>query len=184
MTVEELLALPEDGVVRELFDGEVVEMAPPTNVHQYVLTELLSLLHAHVKSKGLGRVYPARIGVKLGLRTYLEPDLIFVPASHPEAEKLVKIFEHPPALVVEILSPSNSIAEMVQKTHYYAAGGVKNVWIVDCQRDTIEAMVLEDGGYAPVYQTEAGKFSAEPFADLQISVAGLFPAFGKGEQHE
>ncbi len=47
-TIDELLALPEDGMRHELLDGVHVVTPAPTRVHQRVLRRLDHALHRHI----------------------------------------------------------------------------------------------------------------------------------------
>ena len=79
-TLEQYNALPEDTRI-EVFDGIVYDMAGPSRIHQELLLELASLLHAYVKKKnGTCKVIPAPFDVILSKKplTIVQPDIFIV----------------------------------------------------------------------------------------------------------
>lgn len=76
-TEEDYYNLPEN-VRAELIEGQFYDMASPSRVHQKVLGELYTEIHAYIKSKGGScEAYPAPFAVKLfdDGRTIVEPDI-------------------------------------------------------------------------------------------------------------
>jgi hypothetical protein len=56
MTAEELLAMPEDGIRRELVEGELREMSPAGEEHARVVQNVNRSRDADVHANRLGRV--------------------------------------------------------------------------------------------------------------------------------
>lgn len=76
-TIDDIYALP-DGKRAELVKGQIFFMAPPSPLHQ----EILSFLHAKIynyieQKKCICKVYPAPFAVFLDKKsnTYVEPDI-------------------------------------------------------------------------------------------------------------
>ena len=69
--------LPE-GHRAELINGQFYDMAPPSRIHQKLVSELTQTIGSHIKSKG-GRceVYPAPFAVNLDAedKNWVEPDV-------------------------------------------------------------------------------------------------------------
>lgn len=61
---------------------------------------------------------------------FLRPDLVVVPAE-ARAGITDRGVERPPALVVEVLSPSSSTIDRVKKPSRYLDFGVSTYWVVD-----------------------------------------------------
>ena len=79
-TIDDIYALPE-GQRAELIDGQMYMMAPPKRIHQKLITELVSLIHRHIKSHdGSCEIYPAPFAVFLNKdsQNYVEPDISVV----------------------------------------------------------------------------------------------------------
>ena len=63
LTAEQFLELPEEeGIIRELDEGRLVEMAPPNLTHGIMVSRVSTLLTRHVEKKGAGFwLSPARV---------------------------------------------------------------------------------------------------------------------------
>jgi len=94
-----------------------------------------------------------------------------------------------PDLVIEVLSRSTEIYDMTIKKEVYEAIGVKEYWIVDYKRKSIEVYVLRDGRYylKDMYHKYAQheidfamdpeivtEFSPVAFPDLTIKIDDVF----------
>ena len=86
----------------------------------------------HLESEGLGVVL-TDVGVALpGMaRTVRGPDLAFWRAGRLPTPLPAGFLEEAPDLAVEILSPSNSASEMLEKVREYLEAGTLLVWVVD-----------------------------------------------------
>lgn len=140
LTAEQFSQMEFDGPV-ELVRGEVVEMTRPEPPHGNVCNEVSFALTSWAKRGGRGLVTTNDSGVLTDRDpdTVRGPDVAFYALSQipggrfsPESRTLV------PTLCVEVLSPSNRWSEMRTKIEEYLACGVEEVWIVDCQRRTVE----------------------------------------------
>src|SRR5688500_8480097 len=80
VTADELLAMPDDGLRRELVDGEGFVTPPPGEEHGVIAAEILVSLGSHVRAQGLGRVHAAETGFQIGSNpdTVMAPDAAFV----------------------------------------------------------------------------------------------------------
>jgi Uma2 family endonuclease len=85
MTIDELLARPEDDWLYELVEGKLVRMPPPGGEHGEIAGELFGALRDWVKPRGLGRVLAAETGFQLGPHTVLAGDAAFVRADRVPA---------------------------------------------------------------------------------------------------
>jgi Uma2 family endonuclease len=113
----------------ELINGEVV-VHDPNFRHQ----ETLSDIHFHLKLWALAVPGRGRAGIGgnwiFGPATSLIPDAWWVPTE--QAPSLVGIrSDLPPALAVEVRSPSTWIRDAGVKLRIYEEGGVQEVWLVD-----------------------------------------------------
>ena len=134
MSEEEYLAL---GATKhhEYYDGICV-VNPPTVRHQRAERTLLLLLDP-VAPDGF------EVLTEAGWRTggsWFEPDLMLVPVGGPD-----DIVRDAPLLIVEILSPSNRLDDIVTKRARYAEGGLLWYWIVDLDAPRLTVLQLVDG---------------------------------------
>ena len=136
VTADELLRMPDDGVRRELLDGELREMTPAGAEHGAIAAAVLVSLGHHVRTHGLGRVFAAETGFKLGGNpdTVLAPDAAFVSRERigPTVGKGYRTGA--PDLVVEVLSPADSIKETEAKVSRWLAAGCRMAVVVNPAR--------------------------------------------------
>jgi len=94
-----------------------------------------------------GEVLTAPLDVFIRDGDPVQPDLLIL---LPEQLDLIakRGIEGPPALIVEILSPSNPEHDRITKRAIYARAGVAEYWIVSPEAATIEILTLNDGHYA------------------------------------
>src|SRR5687768_8665075 len=82
MTAEDLEQMPDDGYRYELVRGELIRMSPVSFEHVEVVGNVIFVLQAHVKPRGLGVVGP-ELGVIMERDpdTVRGPDAVFVSAD-------------------------------------------------------------------------------------------------------
>lgn len=139
MTADELLAMPEDGIRRELVAGEIREMIPAGRRHALVSQNINRSLDAHVLAHGLGLVYP-----EYGYVLSREPDTVRVPdTSFVRTGRLDEggaeegYYHGVPDLAVEVISPSDRYSEVRAKVDEYLDAGTPMVVLVDPQNRTV-----------------------------------------------
>ena len=166
-TVEDIYALP-DGKRAELLNGQWMDMATPSRIHQDIVMALSAALHDYIKKKGGScRVYPAPFAVFLyqDNRTYLEPDISVI----CDPEKLDdRGCNGAPDLVVEVVSDSTKSRDYGIKLFHYKNAGVKEYWIVNPMRQIIN---LYD------FATEDESQSADMVTFSETLKSHLYPEF-------
>lgn len=171
ITMEQYEALPKD-VRAEVFDGQIYNMASPSQIHQTILLELATLLNTYVKSqKGGCRVFPAPFDVKLSDRplTIVQPDLFIV----CDKNKLDgKRCNGAPDFVIEIVSPGNLSDDYIRKLYYYETYGVQEYWIVDPKRKTVTVNYFERNLISVAYSF-ASTVKVNIYDDLLIDFSEL-----------
>ena len=113
-TADERISMPDDGLLRELVDGEVWMTPPPGEEHGIVAAEILISLGSHVRAHGLGRVHAAETGFRIGSNpdTVLAPDAAFVSRGRIEQAAVGKGDRTgPPDLAVEVVSPGDTFGK-------------------------------------------------------------------------
>jgi Uma2 family endonuclease len=128
-TVEEFMALPDDGKRYELVEGVLVEMGQPGEEHGRISNNLNIALSNFVRTNNLGSVY-VTTGFRLAPKTVRAPDIAFIKAENPIVRGRDAI-STPPDLAVEVISPNDKWSDMVEKVHEYQAAGVSLIWLVD-----------------------------------------------------
>ena len=116
----------------ELIDGELVEVSPAGNRSVWVAGEIFARLRQHARATGLGWAFADGAGfILFGDRaTVRSPDAAFV-----RRDRLPELSDHfvplAPDLAVEVLSPSDRMADALSKVAMYLEAGVQLVWLVD-----------------------------------------------------
>ena len=123
--VEEYLRTSYDGPDREYLDGEVVERNVGNNPHSETQWRL-SIFFGELSKQHPVHGRP-ELRVRVGERRYRVVDLAVYAGERPS--ELVP--PAPPLLAIEILSPDDRMAEMLDKLREYRRWGVRHVWLID-----------------------------------------------------
>lgn len=132
-TIDDLLALPDDGNRYELHNGEIVEVGTSSQKHTVLGVWFVSMLYFFVKSHKLGgRVTGADGTYKLNELNIRVPDAAYVSKEKVATLPRGTVYcPFAPDLAVEIKSPSNSKREMRDLAALYLSSGARLIWIVD-----------------------------------------------------
>ena len=136
-TIEQLLALPEDGLRHELLDGAHVVTPAAARAHQRVLANLFSQLREQVSPDASIEVLFSPADILLGPKTLVQPDLFIVPKP-VDVSKDTWADASVPILTVEVLSPSTAARDRGAKRRLYLEAGVEEYWIVDIDARLVE----------------------------------------------
>jgi len=122
----------------ELVDGVLVEKAMGFR-ESILAAALIRFLAAFVQDRNLGVVAGSDGMMRLFPKTVRMPDVAYVswarfPAGHVTATPIPDLS---PDLAVEVLSASNTPAEMLRKRGEYFRAGTRLVWIIDADARTI-----------------------------------------------
>jgi Uma2 family endonuclease len=138
------LAARHDGKLYELVDGVLVEKAMGLNESGLALA-LGSLLRAFVVPRNLGMVTGPDGGMRLAGPVRL-PDVSFISWDRLPGRRrpTAPVPDVAPDLAVEVLSASNTPAEMERKRGEYFRAGVRLVWIADPGSRTVDVYTSPD----------------------------------------
>ncbi|HST57559.1 MAG TPA: Uma2 family endonuclease [Longimicrobium sp.] len=131
MTADELLAMPEDGIRRELVAGELRETSPAGGEHGRVSMRLGWRLAQYVETGKLGVVYSSDTGFRLARDpdTVRCPDFGFV--ARERYARFTGLVDLAPDLAVEVVSPHDTYSGLRRKVHQFLNAGTRMVIIVD-----------------------------------------------------
>jgi Uma2 family endonuclease len=179
MTTEEMLALPDDGVERWLIAGELRErpMTVRNHLHSAVLIRLGFELEFWRRQQP-----PPRgdvVGGEAGVRLHRDPETtVGVDVAYVSPDVLARqtgettLIEGIPLLVVEILSPSDTLEDTTEKTTAYLNAGVPLVWVINPYDRTV---TVYRPGALPEMVNEAAELSGDPhLPGLRFPVRRLF----------
>ncbi len=174
-TWDDFVALDEDDL-RELIDGELVEVEVPTRRHEDIVMLLGHYLTAWSLAGHGGRATGSAYKLKVSERRGIMPDVQFYRRGNAAARQQDAGLERGrPELVVEIVSPSSRRYDRVTKLRWYAQLGVPEYWLIDPDARTVERLTLAGGVYAIAASLEGEEtFRPESFEGLEIPLAKLW----------
>jgi Uma2 family endonuclease len=174
-TWEEFVLLQEDDL-RELIDGELVEVEVPKRRHERLVMVIGGALRAWARERLAGQVLGSGYKIRITEKRGVMPDVQFFRSGNiPPAHQEEGLTEGHPDLVVEVVSPSSRRYDRVLKTRWYASIGVPEYWIVDPEARTVERLVLDQGRWS-IATTAAGDEAFEPpsFEGLRLEARELW----------
>ncbi|NJM55682.1 MAG: Uma2 family endonuclease [Verrucomicrobiae bacterium] len=141
-TEADLEALPEDGFIHEVVNGELV-MSPKNNFQHGLICNRLSMpMSQHAASQRLGIVLDSSTGFWMKNRNCRAPDVSFVSRARLQAVGFKphshEFFPGAPDLAVEILSPNNSRAEINDRLRDFFASGTRLAWLIEPETESVE----------------------------------------------
>lgn len=139
MTAEDLWRMPSDGNRHELVAGELRTWPLRGGEHGVVVASMAVFIGEHVATRRLGHAFAAT-GFILTRNpdTVRVPDLAFISQQRiPPAGIPKKFVPIAPDLVVEVVSPSDTLYELDEKVEQWLAAGTKLVWVANPRRKTI-----------------------------------------------
>ncbi len=150
-TTEELLALPDDGVERWIIRGKLYEKHPDqeytdmtkrNRFHSRAMIRVGFVLERWLEAQPEPRGQV--VGGEAGFIIRRNPDsTVGIDVAYVSAETVLvqtdgtTLFDGPPVLAVEILSPSNTHEEVRDKVQDYLSAGVDLVWMIDTDFRTV-----------------------------------------------
>lgn len=144
LTVDDLDLMPEDGNRYEVIEGELFVSPAPVLTHQSVAGNILISVTTYLIENPIGKIWMTP-GVIFSEYSGVIPDLVFV--SHDRRNEIASgdRVMGAPNLVIEIVSPGaeNERRDRLAKRQLYGKYGVKEYWIVDFQKRTIEVYLLQ-----------------------------------------
>jgi Uma2 family endonuclease len=176
-THEDLLAVPEH-FVAEILNGVLITQPRPASLHARASSRL---------GIDLGGPFDRGKGGPGGWVILDEPELhlhgdVAVPdlagwrrTRMPELPDATA-FELAPDWVCEVLSPSTTAIDRVEKMPIYAREGVSHVWLVDPIAKTLEVFLLDTAARWVLLGTwrDDAKVRVDPFAAVELELAALW----------
>lgn len=129
-TSEDYWNLPNDERA-ELIDGKLYAMAPPSRIHQEIVSGFTQVIRNYIKQhRGDCKVYPAPFAVNLDAddKNWVEPDISVI---CDQGKLTDRGCSGAPDWIVEVVSPSTQGMDYMTKLLLYRKSGVKEYWIVN-----------------------------------------------------
>lgn len=197
MTVEEFMALPDDGNRHEFVRGQILSMPPPKGSHGRIEFRVAKAIDRYLDQQAIVRGWdpdgdPDERDRLLGITVVGEFGMQFTLPDDPHqirgadaayipADQLarsgwdgVSYFPEVPHLVIEIISASDSAAEVNEKVQDYLAGGARRVWCVYSEQGTVHVHDAE----APVRVLRRGDTLTDEdlLPGFALPLARIFPS--------
>lgn len=165
-TVDELEQFPDDGKLRELVDGQIVEWDMPSRDHAVLEAELGRIIGNFVREHRLGTVGSGESMVRILGSDYdaRGSDIEFCRRGRTswDEARLPAAFIVPD-LVVEIISPSDRGDRVLDKIRDWLRAGVRLLWYID-----------PETGNTAVYQEERVRYV---MAEETLDGGDVLPGF-------
>ena len=137
----------EPGWTEELTRGKVFRIPTLKDPrHDWIIRNLSDALSPYVRAHELGSITYEQVGYNITLpgegETGWAPDLAFVRAEHAEIvlDAIDQEIYVPlaPDLIVEVVSPSQSRADMAERIQHWLAAGTRLAWVIWRASQTVD----------------------------------------------
>jgi Uma2 family endonuclease len=142
-TIEDLDLCPDDGNRYELIGGRILVSRAPRVAHQLIIQNILKAFFNYLDQSPLGTVVSGA-GAIFSKYDAVIPDIVFVVRERWGELVTGGKLTGPPDLIVEVLSAGaeNKRRDRSIKRRLYSTYGVKEYWIVDPERRSVEVYRL------------------------------------------
>lgn len=179
VTIKEFLAIPEDGIDRELIRGEIRErpMTKRNRYHAKTEAKLAKLVGNWLdkQAEPRGDVFSGEVGCIL---SNTENTCVGIDVAYFHTEAVTQqtdetsMMRGSPILAIEILSPSDTVESINEKIDLYLDANVRLIWIVEPQFQTV---TVHQPNTPPQLFNITQTFSADPqLPGLTIAVKDIF----------
>jgi len=175
LTYEEWLNMPEvEDAIEEVVDGEIRIMPPPKWVHLLVTEQLRDLLRERFNPQTTIVVTSAfGLVIQRDPLTCRVPDLaVFYKNEIVEQDGYI---HSAPALIVEVLSPSNTRRKIAEKIEHYQSISVPEVWVMSPEARTVEVLLLQSEVLRTVQVATEGQLTPARFPGVSINIKSIWP---------
>jgi len=160
VTFDEFYEIADEKLRTDLLDGCIIRDSPAIPIHGMIVTWLTVLLHNYTEKLDLGKVLNATVTVRLTIYNSPEPDVFFI--SKKRLGIIIdKYVNGPPDLCIEVISRSSRKYDRGRKFVLYAEHGVKEYWIIDPLRNTVDWFENQDGKFMQIQPDEQGRLHSK-----------------------
>ena len=179
ITAAEFWAMPDDpGHRYELVDGELIDMDGAPR-HGRVTGHIFRLIDSHVERVGLDLDVGVSAGFQMSPHTLRFPDVHVTDWARMAAyDEDAGGFPHfAPDVAIEVVSPSNTPAELDRKTVEYFANGARAVWIAYPVPRTVA--IRRPGRPEEVYRGDAMLYGDPEIPGFACRVSEIFAVLNR-----
>jgi Uma2 family endonuclease len=168
--------LEADGRRYEVIDGVLYMTTAPSSFHQWIIRQIVRTLFEQIDDTGIGVTTWAPIGLFMPHCDPVQPDIVVVRTADLGVFQERRIFGVP-ALLIEVLSPSNPEQDTQIKRSAYARAGVPEYWIVRPASQDILVCSRPDamlGDYAQSEYVASDGVLTSPTLPVSVAIAMFF----------
>jgi len=160
VTFDQFYEIVEENVKADLLDGKIIRDSPAIPRHGRLVSWFDKVLGLFTEQRDLGEVFVATTTVRLTKYQGPEPDVFFIRKSRLGivGEKYVN---GPPDLCIEVISKSSRKIDRGRKFVLYAEHGVREYWIIDPLRNTVEFYENQDGEWLEIKPDAQGRLHSK-----------------------
>lgn len=180
ITQIELMVLDTQGIQVDVVNGELIyqdkDESVSSELHGAIEALLVFFLLGYVRTRKLGRIYTGDTvfvldGTPDDIRLSRKPDVAFI-----RAERLAEIDREGycyliPDLVVEVISPSETVKAIQDKLDEYLQHGVLEVWQVFPRSRQI--IIQQAEGQASIF-SQGQTLTSQLLPDFELNLAEVF----------
>lgn len=176
LTYDEFLEIDKNSnEILEFINGVIYNMASPSTNHQTIVSNLSTEIGIYLKGKKCKHfVAPYDIVLKdENITNRIQPDISIICNKEGFTKNN---YIGAPTLVVEVLSPSTTSKDYIQKMSLYMKHGVKEYWIVSPINKEIQLFNFEEGQLKnnPYTFRINETLKSNIFKDLNIELKEIF----------
>ena len=171
LTVEEFRNLPQDHgpVYHELRHGELVAVTRPKFQHTLIQRTVRRLLEELADPASF-------VDLEVPFRPLPEHELWTADVAYLSPARFAQVdtednIRGAPDLVIEVLSPSNTVAEMNDRERICLENGAKEFWVIDRKQGQVK--VSTPDGYTTTWR-RGQRIPLPLFGDAAIAVDAIF----------
>lgn len=163
----------DDDMKAEFINGEVIIHYPVKLEHTDSTGNIFKLLSIFVQVNDLGYVGFEKVLVAFSRNDY-EPDVVFFDKTKSKDFKK-GMWKFPiPDLVVEVVSKSTEQRDRGLKFEDYEAHGVKEYWIVDAEKETVEQYILKSKKFDLTLKANRGLITSKVIRGFEVDIKAFF----------
>jgi Uma2 family endonuclease len=171
---KEFYKIMDENKKMEFINGEIYFHSPVKLWHNETSGHLYQMISAFIRKKKLGKVGIEKLLISLTRNDY-EPDVCFWKSHKSEHFKGRQMQFPAPDFVAEVLSDSTAKHDRGIKYQDYESHGVKEYWIIDAEKQTIEQYVLDENDeYELLQKTHDGMIKSVAIEGFEIPVKSVF----------
>lgn len=157
----------------EFINGEIIMHSPVKIEHNSATAFISRLLGAYIDVHDLGMIGIEKLFISLSRNDY-EPDICFFTKDRANGFEEGQMKFPAPDFIIEVVSPSTEARDRGVKFEDYEAHGVREYWIADPKRKTIEQYKLVRGKYTLVVKSASDTVKSFTVKGFEMPVRAAF----------